>query len=94
MADPTSVEEIDLRPIPGKKYFDTTREWREEFIYFLMVDRFHDDTPRPVVTSTGRSSGIQTPNLLLEIAFSTLQPRTLPQPLTLQKPFSGLSNFN
>ena len=24
----------------------STREWREEFIYFLMVDRFHDDSSR------------------------------------------------
>jgi hypothetical protein len=62
MPDPTSVKEIDLTPIPGKKYFDNEREWREEFIYFLMVDRFQDDTPRPIVTHASRSSGITTPN--------------------------------
>src|SRR5215475_1928101 len=62
MADPTSVKDIDLSPIPGKKYFNIDREWREEFIYFLLVDRFQDDTLRPVVTGTGRSIGISTLN--------------------------------
>jgi hypothetical protein len=33
MSDPTSVKELDLSPIPGKKYFTIDREWREEFIY-------------------------------------------------------------
>jgi alpha-amylase len=62
MPDPTSVKEIDLTPIPGKKYFDNEREWREEFIYFLMVDRFQDDTARPIVTGASRSPGINTAN--------------------------------
>src|SRR5262245_63807442 len=62
MADPTSVKDIDLSPIPGKKYFSIDREWREEFIYFLLVDRFQDDILRPVVTGTGRSIGISTLN--------------------------------
>src|SRR5262245_66622494 len=62
MADPTSVKDIDLSPIPGKKYFSIDREWREEFIYFLLVDRFQDDISRPVVTGTGRSIGISTPD--------------------------------
>ena len=30
MADPTSVKDIDLSPIPGKRYFSIDREWREE----------------------------------------------------------------
>jgi hypothetical protein len=30
MPDPTSVKELDLSPIPGKKYFTIDREWREE----------------------------------------------------------------
>ena len=46
MASPKSITEIDLDPIPGKEYWNADREWREEFIYFLMVDRFHDDQPR------------------------------------------------
>ena len=43
MPDPTSVKELHLKPIAGKQYFNIDREWREEFIYFLMVDRFQDD---------------------------------------------------
>jgi hypothetical protein len=46
MPDPSSLSEIDLTPIPDKKYFMLEREWREEFVYFLMTDRFHDDQRR------------------------------------------------
>jgi glycosidase len=59
---PTSIAELDLSPPVGKKYFNTAREWREEFIYFLMIDRFHDDTARSPAPGTGRSAGVQTPN--------------------------------
>jgi len=62
MSDPTSIAQIDLSPVPGKKYFSIDREWREEFIYFVMVDRFHDDQRRTPVLQAGRSSGIQTPD--------------------------------
>jgi len=50
---PTSIAQIDLRPPPGRTYFQSEREWREEFIYFLMVDRFHDDQARtcPLITA-------------------------------------------
>ena len=42
-----SIEDIDLSPKPEKKYWkNCQREWREEFIYFLLVDRFHDDNIR------------------------------------------------
>lgn len=42
-----SIKEIDLRPKPGKNYWrNCHREWREEFIYFLLVDRFHDSNKR------------------------------------------------
>ncbi len=58
MASPTSISQLDLSPLPGKTYFNTTREWREEFIYFLMVDRFHDDAARAPVLQPGRSQGI------------------------------------
>jgi glycosidase len=58
MPAPTSVAELDLSPLPGKTYFNTDREWREEFIYFLMVDRFHDDQPRSPTLQDGRSAGI------------------------------------
>ena len=62
MPDPTSITQIDLTPIPGKKYFSIDREWREEFIYFLMVDRFQDAIVRPVATGTGRTAGVDTPD--------------------------------
>ena len=42
-----SINDIDLSPKPGKKYWKSChREWREEFIYFLLVDRFHDSNRR------------------------------------------------
>ncbi len=58
----TSVGEINLEPLPGKTYFDTLRQWREEFIYFLLVDRFHDGSARTPVNQTGRSPGVQVPD--------------------------------
>jgi alpha-amylase len=47
-----SIHEIDLTPKAGKNYWtECQREWREEFIYFLLVDRFHDNHNRmPVQT--------------------------------------------
>jgi alpha-amylase len=60
VSDPTSIAQIDLTRAPGKQYFTLEREWREEFIYFLMVDRFHDDKRRVPVLQPNRSSGIQT----------------------------------
>jgi glycosidase len=62
MATLTKASDIDLTPIPGKQYFNLEREWREEFIYFLMVDRFHDSNVRSPVLQAGRSNGISTPN--------------------------------
>lgn len=58
----TSIDEIDLSPRPGKPYINIDREWREEFIYFLLVDRFHDDSSRTPINQQGRTNGIQTPN--------------------------------
>ena len=62
MSDPTSVQQVDLSPIPGKTYFSIDREWREEFIYFLMVDRFQDAFSHPVTGATGRTAGVDTPD--------------------------------
>jgi glycosidase len=62
MAEPTSLSEIDLSPVPGKAYFDTERDWWEEFIYFLMVDRFQDSAVRAPVLTPDRSLGIQVPD--------------------------------
>jgi len=62
MAPLTSIQQIDLPPKPGKTYTNFTREWREEFIYFLMVDRFQDSTPRSPARTTARTPGIPTPD--------------------------------
>ena len=61
MSTPTSIRDVDLRPVPGKQYFSVTREWREEFIYFLLVDRFHDGTVRRPHHGAARSRGSGTP---------------------------------
>lgn len=58
----TSARQIDLTPIPGKTYTSFDREWREEFIYFLLVDRFHDDSVRAPSRQPGRSRGIAAGN--------------------------------
>src|SRR4051812_49925424 len=58
MPTATSVADLDLSPKPGKIYFNSEREWREEFIYFLLVDRFHDDQVRQATPQPGRSVGI------------------------------------
>ena len=44
-----SVNDIDLTPLPEKIYFNVDREWSEEIIYFLLVDRFHDGHNRQTV---------------------------------------------
>jgi len=62
MPSPTSIQDIDLTPVPRKTYANFEREWREEFIYFLMVDRFHDDQARIPVSQPGRSAGFATPD--------------------------------
>jgi glycosidase len=54
----TSIKDIDLSPKPGKTYWKNgNREWREEFIYFLLVDRFHDDLERDPASTQARQSG-------------------------------------
>jgi glycosidase len=57
MPSPRSIREIDLRPVPGKAYWSCPREWREEFIYFLLVDRFHDGRERTPTAGEGRAAG-------------------------------------
>jgi glycosidase len=73
MAEPRSVREIDFRPIRGKRYWSCEREWREEFIYFLMVDRFHDGRDRRPVSGTGRSRGGGAPEQLRRFCGGTLR---------------------
>lgn len=52
-----SVSKLDLTPPVGKTYFNCDREWREEFIYFLLVDRFDDGQPRTSPNSSQRAQG-------------------------------------
>ncbi len=53
-----SFKDLDLSPKPGKKYWvNCHREWRKEFIYFLLVDRFHDSNRRHTVEFNTRNTG-------------------------------------
>lgn len=63
MADPLALTDINLSPVPDKRYFNTDREWREEIIYFLMVDRFHDGKARQPVSGSARSHGFPAGNV-------------------------------
>jgi glycosidase len=69
-----SIHEIDLTPKGDKKYWTGChREWREEFIYFLLIDRFHDDHNRQVGISQNRYRGFGTPDELRKICGGTLK---------------------
>lgn len=53
-----SINEIDLKPKPGKIYGSNChREWREEFIYFVLIDRFHDSRKRYPLEFADRHHG-------------------------------------
>lgn len=68
-----SIDDIDLTPKPGKKYWKNChREWREEFIYFLLVDRFHDDHIRKAM-NTNESNGFGTGEQLKKICGGTIR---------------------
>ncbi|HEY9489739.1 MAG TPA: hypothetical protein VIQ51_15470 [Chryseosolibacter sp.] len=58
-----SIVESSLEPKKRKKYCH--REWREEFIYFLLVGRFHDAKARNPESGFGRLSGFGTAEQLL-----------------------------
>ncbi len=73
MSGPRSIKEIDLSPKPGKKYWSCDREWREEFIYFVLVDRFHDDLKRQPVVGEQRSRGSGNPDQLRRFCGGTLK---------------------
>lgn len=73
MTNPTSIADIDFKPIPGKRYWNCDREWREEFIYFLMVDRFHDDKNRTPINTEARSNGAGTQAQLQKFCGGTLK---------------------
>ena len=68
-----SIEDINLAPKPGKKYWKSChREWREEFIYFLLIDRFHDSLPRKPA-KTSRSKGFGKEEQLKKICGGTIR---------------------
>jgi alpha-amylase len=61
MSEPTAIQNLDLRPPADREYFNTFREWREDLIYFLLVDRFHDAKPtRQAVVQPARAGGFGT----------------------------------
>jgi glycosidase len=62
MSTPQSIDDVDLTPLTGKVYFNVDRDWREEVIYFLMTDRFHDSAPRAPVLTSQRARGFSTPD--------------------------------
>jgi alpha-amylase len=72
MSQPRSVKDLDLTPLPGKTYWSTDREWREELIYFLLVDRFHDGRDRTPTGGASRSGGGGRPEQLRRFCGGTL----------------------
>lgn len=69
-----SILNLDLAPKPGKQYWKNGgREWREEVIYFLMVDRFHDNHDRIPVETSGKTCGYGTPEQLRRSCGGTLK---------------------
>jgi alpha-amylase len=71
---PLSIRDLDLSPKPGKKYWTNgSREWREEFVYFLIADRFHDSCKRTPLPANGKTKGFGSPNQLQNICGGTLQ---------------------
>jgi glycosidase len=74
MAEITSIDQIDLSPKSGKNYWENChREWREEFIYFVLVDRFQDDLDRNPITRTERSPGFGTSDQLSDFCGGTIK---------------------
>ncbi|WP_439585618.1 alpha-amylase family glycosyl hydrolase [Dyadobacter bucti] len=68
-----SIFDIDLSSKPGKIYWtDGNREWREEFIYFLLIDRFHDDLERTPEDKPNRQTGFGNADQLQRICGGTL----------------------
>lgn len=73
MNGPRSIRDIDLAPLPGRKYWSIDREWREEFIYFLMVDRFHDGRERAPTPGPDRCAAAHPPERLRKFCGGTLK---------------------
>ena len=74
MTTPFSINGITLSPKPGKKYWQNChREWREEFIYFLFLDRFHDDRERLPLEFQERHAGFGSEEQLGKTCGGTLR---------------------
>ena len=73
MSAPTSIKGLDFSPLPGKVYKNFVRKWEEDFIYFLLVDRFHDGKDRKPPTTTERSSGSGSSDQLKDFVGGTLK---------------------
>ena len=73
-----SILDIDLSPLPGKNYWTgANREWREEFIYFLLVDRFHDDHSRSPDEHHDRQKGFGNAGQLQDFCGGTINGITM-----------------
>jgi glycosidase len=69
-----SIHDLDLSPKTGKTYWKNChREWREEVIYFLMVDRFHDNHERTPVKTSGKMKGFGSAEQLQKTCGGTLR---------------------
>jgi len=69
-----SINDIDLSPKPGKKYWKNChRELREKFIYFLLIDRFHDSNKRHSVEFETRHPGFGDDAQLIKQCGGTLR---------------------
>lgn len=68
-----SIYDLDLSAKPGKHYWQNCdRQWREEVIYFLMVDRFHDNNDRMPAAVSGKTNGFGSPEQLTTSCGGTL----------------------
>jgi alpha-amylase len=73
MATANSVYALDLDVPSGRQYFNCDREWREEFIYFLLVDRFDDGAERVASGTAERGQGSGTQAQLSQFCGGTLK---------------------
>ena len=69
-----SIKEINLKPKQGKTYWQNcNREWREEFIYFVLVDRFQDSSKRHPLEFPDRHFGFGDEQQLQQSCHGTLR---------------------
>lgn len=73
MKTPQSVLDIDLAAIPGKNYWQSGRSSCEEIIYFVLIDRFHDNHKRAPSGIPEKAKGYGTPDELHNRCGGTLK---------------------